>query len=125
MSSIKHSGCRIEMVIDGKIDSEQMESLIVEFIDSSENLDSIQLLYIDDDFKLPTLGALVVKLSHFGSLLKISRKIQRAALLTNQGWLKKAAEFENAIIPWIEIKTFDTTAREQAEAWLEEKQKPQ
>ena len=118
MGVMSQSGNRIEMIIDGKIDSDEMESLITEFMDKATDLESIQLLYIDRDFKLPTLGAMAVKLSHFGSLLKLTKKMQRVALLTDKNWLRKAARMENALIPWFEIKTFDTTAREQAEAWL-------
>ena len=118
MTTITLSGNRIEMVIDGKIDSGQMETLVTEFLEKAAGLETIELLYIDQDFRLPTLGAMAVKLSHFTHLFKVAKKIRRAALLTDKGWLRKAAQLENVLIPWIEIKTFDTNAREQAGAWL-------
>ena len=120
MSSVHISGHQIEMIIDGKIDAGQMESIITDFLEKTKDLESVSLLYIDRDFKLPTLGAMAVKLSYFTSLLKVTKKIHRVALLTDKGWLRKAAEVENVLIPWIEIKVFDSSAREKAEAWLEQ-----
>ena len=47
------------------------------------------------------------------------RKFDRAAVLTDKTWLKKASELEGALFPGLEIKAFDRDQKEEAEAWLE------
>ena len=46
------------------------------------------------------------------------KKIDRAAVLTEKTWLKKASEFEGALIPGLEIKAFDRDQIAEAEAWI-------
>ena len=46
------------------------------------------------------------------------KKFDRAAVLTDKAWLKKASELEGALFPGLEIKAFSSERKAEAEAWL-------
>ena len=76
------------------------------------------MLYVVLDFQLPTLGAIGIEFSRLPSMLGLMKKFDRAAVLTDKTWLKKASEFEGALFPGLEIKAFHIDQKAEAEAWL-------
>ena len=76
------------------------------------------MLYDVIDYNLPSLGALRIEFSRLFEMLGWMKKFKRAAVLTDKTWLKKASEFEGAVIPGLEIKVFDRDQKAEAEAWL-------
>jgi hypothetical protein len=109
---------RLDIKLTGKIDSESMRTALDELIDKSENITNGKMLYIIHDFKLPTLGAIGIEFSRLPSMFHFIKKFDRAAVLTDKNWLKKASEFEGALIPGLEIKAFNLDQQKEAEAWL-------
>jgi len=89
-----------------------------ELLRKSENIRNGKMLYIIDDFQLPTLGAIGIEFSRLPSMFHFIKKFNRAAILTHENWLKKASEFKGALIPGLEIKAFNMDQQEQAEIWL-------
>jgi hypothetical protein len=51
-------------------------------------------------------------------MLRLMKKFNRAAVLTDKTWLKKISEFEGTLYPGLEIKAFDRDKRAIAEVWL-------
>jgi hypothetical protein len=51
-------------------------------------------------------------------MLRLMKKFDRAAVLTDKAWLKTVSEFEGAFFPGLEIKAFNRDQKTAAEAWL-------
>ena len=76
------------------------------------------MLYRVRDFDLPTLGAIGVELSRLPEAFRFIRKFDRAAVLVDKDWVKKASQIEGALIPGLKIKAFNLDEEEEAENWL-------
>ncbi|WP_079202691.1 STAS/SEC14 domain-containing protein [Pseudomonas sp. CC6-YY-74] len=109
---------RIDVEFSGKLDSAEMRVALDELIEQSEGIEHGLMLYRIGDFSLPTLGALGVELSRIPQLFRFVRRFDRMAVVAGKEWLRKASEIEGALIPGLQIKAFDLTQEEQAEAWL-------
>ncbi|WP_324731280.1 SpoIIAA family protein [Pseudomonas paeninsulae] len=110
---------RIDVEFSGKLDSAEMRVALDELIEQSEGIEHGLMLYRIGDFSLPTLGALAVELSRIPQLFRFVRRFDRMAVVAGKEWLRKASELEGALIPGLQIKAFDLTQEEQAEAWLQ------
>lgn len=110
---------RLDIEIAGKFDSDEMKAALDEMVSKSENIENGKMLYRLSDFDFPTLGAIGVELSRLPELFKIMKKFDRAAVLSDKKWIQKIGEIEGALIPGLEIKSFDMDEVEKAEAWLE------
>ena len=51
-------------------------------------------------------------------LFRLVRSIDKAAVLTDQGWIKTVSELEGALIPGLEIKAFDLDEEDAALDYL-------
>lgn len=109
---------RIDIDFSGKIDRNEMKALLEELIAKSEGIEHGRMLYRIGDFDLPTLGAMAVELTYIPRLFKLIRKFDRAAVLTATDWIRKASEIEGAVIPGLQVKSFDVDEETAAEAWL-------
>jgi len=119
MFKVKPNGPnRVDIEFSGKLDSNEMKAALDEFISKTKDIEHGKMLYRIRDFDLPSLGAIRVELSRLPELFKIIRKFDRAAVLADKGWVRKASEIEGALFPGIEIKAFDRNEEAEAEAWL-------
>ncbi len=109
---------RLDIVLSGKLDAESMKVALDELVSKSENIENGKMLYTVIDFQLPTLGAIGIEFSRLPSMFGLMKKFNRAAVLTDKTWLKKASEFEGALFPGLEIKAFNLNQKAEAEAWL-------
>ena len=76
------------------------------------------MLYDVVDFHIPSLDAIAIEFSRLPSMFGFLKKFDRAAVLTDKTWLKKASEFEGALFPSLEIRAFGRNQKAEAEAWL-------
>lgn len=109
---------RLDMQMSGKLDTEKMKAVLDEFADKSEGISDGAMLCDVVDFHIPSLGAIAVELSRLPSMFGLIRKFNRAAVLTDKNWIKRASELEGWLIPGLEIKAFDRDQKEEAEAWI-------
>ena len=109
---------RLDIELSGKLDAEQMVVALDELVEKSQGIEKGRMLYEVIDFHLPSLGAIAIEFSRLPSMFGLMKKFERAAVLTDEGWLKTANKIEGALIPGLEIKTFDRNQKEEAEAWL-------
>ncbi len=116
---VKNGANRIDIDFGGKLDSNEMKAALDELFSSGTDIKHGRMLYRVKDFDLPTLGAIGVELSRLPEAFRFIRKFDRAAVLVNEKWLKKASEIEGALIPGLEIKAFDLDEETEAENWLE------
>jgi len=109
---------RIDIEFSGTLDADTMRVALDDLIAKSEDVTKGRMLYTVTDFSLPTLGALGVELQRLPKLFALLGKFERCAVLSDTAWLRTAAEIEGAVIPGIEIKSFELDEAAAAEAWL-------
>ncbi len=109
---------RIDIEFSGKLDSNEMKAALDELIGKSKEIEHGRMLYRLGDFDFPTLGAIGVELSRLPELFRTIKKFDRAAVLSDKRWVQKVSEIEGALIPGLEIKSFDLNEVAEAEAWL-------
>jgi hypothetical protein len=112
---------RLDIELSGKLNSDEMKVALDELTSKSENIENGKMLYEITEFHLPSLGAIGVEFSRLPSMFGLIKKFDRAAVLTDKAWVKKASEIEGALIPGLEIKAFDRSQKEEAEEWLTSK----
>jgi len=109
---------RLDIEMSGRLDSAQMDKALDELVDKSEGIENGRMLYDIVDYNLPSFGAIGIELSRLPSMLGFMNKFDRAAVLTDEAWLKLASEIEGALYPGLEIKAFSRDRKKEAEAWL-------
>ena len=115
---IKNGPDRLDIELSGKLNTEEMRIALDELASKSKDIENGKMLYEIIEFHLPSLGAIAVELSRLPAMFGLIKKFDRAAVLTDKNWLKKASELEGLLIPGLEIKAFDRNQKEEAEAWL-------
>ena len=115
----KQSPQRIDIAITGQIDADEMSQALDDLIAQSEAVQDGLMLYTISELALPTLGAFGVEMRRLPKLFGLIGKFRRCAVLSDQTWVRTAAEIEGALIPGLEIKAFDVGETAAAEAWLE------
>lgn len=116
----KPSENRVDIKINGQITSDEMAQGLDALIAQSEGMKEGTSLYTLTGFAMPTLGAISVEMSRLPKLFGLIGKISRCAVVTDQKWVRTAAEIEGALIPGLVIKAFAPDEVAAAEAWLSE-----
>lgn len=115
------SSRRLDVTLNGKIDAEQMKGALDELLGQSEDIRNGSLLYDVVDFHFPSLAAIAIELSRLPELFGLLNRFDRAAVLTDENWIKKASEIKGWLLyPGLEIKAFTHARKAEAEAWLAE-----
>lgn len=114
----KVDGNRLDIELDGKIDSAEMRAGLDALEELSENMEDGLMLYDIVEFHLPSLEAIVIEISRLPSLFGLIKKFNKIAVLSDKNWIKKASELEGLLIPGITIKAFDRDQQSDAESWL-------
>lgn len=109
---------RLDIELSGKLNSDEMKTALDELVEKSENIKNGKMLYDVIEFHLPSLGAILIEFSRLPEMLRLMKKFDRAAVLTDKTWIQKVSEFEGAFFPGLEIKGFSRDQKQQAEAWL-------
>ena len=110
---------RLDLELSGKLSAEEMKVALTELVSKSKDIENGKILYDVIDFHLPSLGAIAIELSQLPVMFGLIHKFDRAAVLTDQNWLKKISELKGALFSGLEIKAFERNQREDAEAWLD------
>ena len=109
---------RVDVTLSGTLDAEAMRAGLDELIRQSEGVRHGRMLYRITDFSMPTLAAFGVELQRLPRLFSLVSRFDRCAVVSDAGWLRTAAEVQGALIPGLEVKSFDMAEAEAAEAWL-------
>ena len=115
---IKTGTNRLDIELSGKLNAEEMTQALDELAEKSEGIEHGRMLYDVVEFHLPSLDAIAIEFSRLPSMFGLIKKFDRAAVLSDKTWLKKASELEGILIPGLEIKAFSRDQRAEAEAWL-------
>jgi hypothetical protein len=114
----RHGNNRLDIELSGKLDSDSMKIALDDLVRESEGIEHGQMLYTLHDFNLPSFGAIVIEFSRLPAMFGFIRQFDRAAVLADKAWIRKASEIEGALIPGLEIKAFELDQKADAEAWL-------
>ena len=109
---------RVDITLEGTLDAETMRQGLDDLIAETADMANGQMLYRIGDFSWPSAGALAVELTRLPQLYQLLGKISRCAVITDIAWLRRAAEVEGALIPGLEIKSFDLGEDRAALDWL-------
>jgi len=115
----RESDSRLNVEFSGKVDKETMKRLLDELMAKSVDISQGALLLRIDEFDFPSLGAIGVELSRMPSLFRFIRRFDRAAVVVDKAWVRKASAIEGALIPGLDLKAFDLSQSAEAEAWLQ------
>lgn len=114
----KSSSNRVDIELDGELNSDQMRTALDKLIEASDGVRNGLMLYRITDFELPTVGAIAVELSRLPKLFGLLGKFDKCAVLSDSAWIRTTAEIEGAVFPGIKIKSFELDENEAAESWL-------
>lgn len=115
-----HSQNRIDMTLDGKINAQQMSTAIDEFVEITKNIEHGKMLYRLENFHIPSLDAIGIKLSQLPRAFRAVRKFSRIAVLCDTQWIRTVSEIEGMLFPGMDIRAFSLSEQEAAEKWLDE-----
>lgn len=104
--------------LDGEIDATAMDVGLDALVEICADMKGGRMFYRITNFQMPTLNALAVEFRKMPQLLRLIWNIDKAAVLTDQGWIKTVSEIEGAVLPGIEIKAFDLDEEDEALAYL-------
>ena len=116
----KKGESRIDIEINGSLSSNEMRDGLDQLTEASNDVEHGVMRYKISGFTMPTLGALSVEFQKLPQLFSLIGKFDRCAVLSDQSWIRTAAEIEGAMIPGLEIKSFGLDDDDKAEAWLEQ-----
>jgi hypothetical protein len=103
--------------ITGRIDAAEMESGLQHlFADLAEETGA-RILFRMDDAVLLELSAIAVELRHLPHMLRMMSRIDRVAVLSDEGWVRTGAEIEGRMIPGVEIRSWPLSEEAEARAW--------
>lgn len=112
------SANRLDIEINGSLDADTMRTALDDLIEKSENIQNGRMLYRITDFSLPTMGAFGVEMGRLPKLFGLLGKFDKCVVLSDSNWIRKAAVVEGALLPGIEIKSYELDEIDAAEAWL-------
>ena len=110
---------RLDIILDGRLDSQEMRAALEALERESAGIEHGRMFYDVVDFELPSLKAILIEFSRLPAMLRLIGRFDRAVVLTDRDWLKKASEWEGRLIPHLQVKAFSRDQRLEAEAWLE------
>lgn len=113
---------RLDLTLSGTLDAVAMEAGLEALMEASEGIKHGRMLYRIDEFNMPTLGGLGVELRFLPSLIALCSRFDRCAVISDQPWLRTAAEVEGALIPGMEIRAYAPEEAGDAELWLAEEE---
>lgn len=108
----------VNLTISGPIDSDQMRAGLEAFLACLTDGNKTDFLYTISNFEVPSLKAIGVEFTYVPLLMASLRKIGKVAVVSDQAWLRTAAEVEGKLIPGLTIESFRLEDRAAAEAWL-------
>ncbi|MGB0958371.1 MAG: STAS/SEC14 domain-containing protein [Litorivicinus sp.] len=120
MIDVKRNGKRVELVVNGSIDLEAMRDFIPRALIATEGLKHGSMLMHLRDGAWPTLAAVGLELIELPKMIRLIRRFDRIAVVTDRHWVGELAEFEGLLIPGLKIEAFDNAEVAEASAWLQD-----
>ncbi|WP_420550659.1 STAS/SEC14 domain-containing protein [Litorivicinus lipolyticus] len=120
MIEVKRNGKRVELVVEGPINLAAMQDFIPRALIATEGLKHGSMLMHLRDGAWPTIAAMGLELVELPKMIRLIRRFDRIAVMTDRDWIGELAEFEGLLIPGLKIEAFDLDELAEASAWLKE-----
>ena len=111
---------RLDIVMEGRLDSEGMRKALDELVEKCAGISDGKMLFDVVDYQLPTMSAITIEFARLPKMLGLIRGFSKAAVLTDEAWLKAISELEGKLIPGLQIKAFERSQKAAAEQWLDD-----
>lgn len=109
---------QIETRIGGKISAQEMARGFDTLLPMTRKLVDGKVLLIYDDIGLPEPAALVEEMNRLPQLFEALTHLKKIAVLSDHGWIRKAAEYEGMALSGVCVRAYPTKSRNLAEAFL-------
>ena len=119
MNIIKVSSNRVNLEFSGKIDRDQMKKVLDDMFAAIVVMKHGLLMCRIGELEMPTIEAIVVELKNLPKIFRLVQKIDRIAVVCDQGWIQTATKIESKFIPGLAMKSFDLDKESAAIEWLE------
>ena len=110
---------QITLKLTNGLDADEMNALLDEFLAHAEGLTNGKMLYIIEDFEMPSLGAIGVEMKRLPKLYSLIGKFSRCAVVSDQGWIDTVAKAQGAVFRNLDIETFKSHETSVAQTWLD------
>lgn len=107
----------IEITLDSHSDPAETEAALQHLIGDLEAADLSNLLVHMGDAGLPQISTLAVQLRHLPHLMRLLSRIDRIAVLSDQGWVRTGAEIEGLVLPGVDIRAWPHADEAAARIW--------
>lgn len=104
--------------VSGAMTAVAMEIALDMLVPEVRNMSHGGVLMRAQGVEWPSLGAIGVELRHWAQLMAMIRKVDKVAVLTDQGWVRNLATVESLLVPNLEIRSFAPDAEAAARSWL-------
>ena len=96
----------IRIDASGRIDAEETKALLDRLFEVVGDRENLGVLAVYSGLKFPTFGAITAELGRFGELWALARRLDRIAVVSDQGWVRKIATAEGKVLP-LTIRVFE------------------
>jgi hypothetical protein len=107
----------IELHLDAAADAAETEAGLLHLIADVEAAEVSNLVVHMGPVGLPDLSALAVQLRHLPHLLRMLARIDRIAVLSDQGWVRAGVEIEGLVLPGVDIRGWPPGDEAAARIW--------
>ena len=108
----------VTVTFRGTVTIEEVEAAVAEAEHASAGQDPARLLLTFDDAKLPALLVLKERLRHSEHIRPLVARVDRAAVVTDQFWIRTASRAQALLVGKIATRDFPLTRAEDARAFL-------
>lgn len=110
----------VAMKVGGVVTASELQHAIDAIEATKQDQPLVSLVVIIDDLRWMTLGALLKDVGYGLTQLGDLERYHRAAVVTDQAWLKYVANLEERLFSAVEIQTFARDDHAAAMAWAAE-----
>jgi len=118
--STRESDTLLVIEAHGAMDARAMEVALTLLVDEMEGMHHGACLVRAEGIEWPSLGAIGVEIRHWVQMMAMVEKLDKVAVLTDEGWVRTIASIESALIPNLVIRAFAPDQEDAARAWLAE-----
>ena len=96
----------IRIDASGKIEAEETTAMLDRLFEVVGDRDGLGVLAVYSGIRFPSPGVIGAELGRLGELWGLARRIDRIAVVSDQGWVRKIATAEGKVLP-LTIRVFE------------------
>ncbi len=110
--------------VSGKVGKEEMGEAIDWLVAANDAHESYNMCVDIAKMDFPDLGAISAEFRRLGDMWRTAKALDKCAVLTDSKFLQSSAKVEGAVIPGLEIQSFDLEDLSPALRWLHDGEMP-